>query len=102
VAKKTKQTSGETGSDPNKRRAKAETAKPRGSSATPKAKKPPVKKAKKVPAKSATPSVEPSDDEIRLRAYFISERRHRLNLPGDSSLDWIEARRQLLSEGGSR
>jgi outer membrane biosynthesis protein TonB len=43
--------------------------------------------------------VEPTDDEIRLRAYFLAERRHRLSLPGDSNHDWIEARRQLLEEG---
>src|SRR4029077_19240948 len=45
---------------------------------------------------------EPSDEEIRLRAYFISERRHRLALPGNASSDWLEAKRQLLSETGSR
>jgi hypothetical protein len=45
---------------------------------------------------------EPSDEEIRVRAYFISERRHRLALPGDASSDWLEAKRQLLSETGSR
>jgi hypothetical protein len=43
-------------------------------------------------------SVEPSDEQIRLRAYFISERRRRFALPGDAESDWLEARRQLLSE----
>jgi hypothetical protein len=43
---------------------------------------------------------EPTDEQIRLRAYFISERRHRLRLPGDASSDWLEAKRQLLSESG--
>ena len=33
-----------------------------------------------------------------MRAYFIAERRHRLNLPGDANTDWLEAKRQLLSE----
>jgi hypothetical protein len=42
---------------------------------------------------------EPSDDEIRLRAYFISERRRRFALAGDADSDWLEARRQLLAEG---
>ena len=42
-----------------------------------------------------------SDDEIRLRAYFISERRMRQGLPGDSGHDWLEARRQLLAEAGT-
>ena len=43
-----------------------------------------------------------SDDAIRLRAYFISERRRRFALPGDAESDWLEARRQLLSETGRR
>ena len=47
-------------------------------------------------------SAEPTDEEIRLRAYFISERRHRLALQGDASSDWLEAKRQLLSEPGPR
>jgi hypothetical protein len=41
---------------------------------------------------------EASDEEIRLRAYFISERRRRFALPGDADSDWLEAKRQLLSE----
>ena len=58
---------------------------------------------KKSPAKTAQspapkPPVEPTDDQIRLRAYFLAERRHRLALPGDSNHDWIEARRQLIEE----
>jgi hypothetical protein len=44
----------------------------------------------------------PTDEQIRIRAYFISERRHRLALPGDATSDWEEARRQLLSEASSR
>ncbi|TMP94824.1 MAG: DUF2934 domain-containing protein [Verrucomicrobia bacterium] len=44
----------------------------------------------------------PSDEEIRLRAYFISERRRRFALPGDADSDWLEAKRQLLSETGPR
>jgi hypothetical protein len=39
-----------------------------------------------------------SDEAIRMRAYFISEERKRLALPGDANSDWIEARRQLLAE----
>jgi hypothetical protein len=46
--------------------------------------------------------VDPTDEDIRMRAYFIAERRQRLALPGDSSSDWLEAKRQLLSEGGRR
>jgi len=44
----------------------------------------------------------PSDEEIRMRAYFISERRRRFALPGDADSDWLEGRRQLLSEAGRR
>jgi hypothetical protein len=44
----------------------------------------------------------PLDEAIRLRAYFISERRRRFALPGDTESDWLEARRQLLSELGPR
>jgi hypothetical protein len=45
-------------------------------------------------------TAEPSDEQIRLRAYFISERRRRFALRGDSGSDWLEAKRQLLSEAG--
>ena len=45
---------------------------------------------------------EPSDEEIRIRAYFIAERRIQLSLQGDSAHDWIEARRQLVEEANSR
>jgi len=41
---------------------------------------------------------EPSDADIRLRAYFIAERRVQLALHGDPALDWIEARQQLVQE----
>ena len=45
---------------------------------------------------------EPLDEQIRLRAYFISERRRRFALPGDAESDWLEAIRQLLAEAGHR
>jgi hypothetical protein len=48
-------------------------------------------------AKAVKPA-NPTDEEVRLRAYFVSERRHRLGLAGDASSDWLEAKRQLLSE----
>ncbi len=50
----------------------------------------------------ATEIAEPSDEAIRLRAYFISERRRRFALPGDAESDWREAKRQLVSEAGHR
>ena len=40
------------------------------------------------------------DEAIRIRAYFISEQRERVGIPGDANSDWIEARRQLLAELG--
>src|SRR5437667_191109 len=43
---------------------------------------------------------EPSDEEIRLRAYFISEHRRRFAIPGDADSDWREAKQQLLAESG--
>jgi hypothetical protein len=64
----------------------------------------PSKKKKTVPPKkpsaksAAKTTFEPTDDQIRLRAYFLAERRHKLSLPGDSNHDWIEARRQLIEE----
>ena len=50
---------------------------------------------------NAPRTVDPSDETIRLRAYFISERRRRFALPGDAESDWIEAKRQLLAEAGA-
>jgi hypothetical protein len=49
------------------------------------------------PAEPST-SGETSEEVIRLRAYFISERRRRFALPGDAESDWLEAKRQLLAE----
>ena len=43
---------------------------------------------------------EPSEDEIRLRAYFIAESRSHLRKPGDETTDWLEAKRQLFAEAG--
>lgn len=36
-------------------------------------------------------------DDIALRAYYISERRQHLGLPGDAQSDWLEAEKQLRS-----
>ena len=74
--------------------------KARSAATKPKAKKPaPKKKAATAPTEPA-PVAEPADDSIRIRAYFLAERRMRLSLPGDSAHDWIEARRQLIEESG--
>jgi hypothetical protein len=56
-----------------------------------------AKKARK-PNVARDTTIEPSEDTIRLRAYFISERRRRFALPGDAESDWLEAKRQLLAE----
>ena len=72
------------------------------------ARKSPATAKKKTAAKtkgtkgSKAAAIEPTDEEIRIRAYFIAERRHRLELTGDADTDWLEAKRQLLSELGPR
>lgn len=43
-----------------------------------------------------------NDDDIRIRAYFIAERRTREGIPGSSADDWLEARRQLQAEADPR
>src|SRR5438552_5212079 len=70
--------------------------------------KPAAKKARSPRKKATTPKTGAtqkekspiSDEAIRIRAYFISEQRERLAIPGDANSDWIEARRQLLAELG--
>ena len=86
---------------------RAEAAKTMGAAPKPKRKKAAPKKkvgaTKPVsPKKASSPRSrhEPTDEEIRIRAYFIAERRIQLALEGDSAHDWIEARRQLIEEAG--
>jgi len=62
----------------------------------------PKTRATRSPGARTTAASHPSDDQIRTRAYFIAERRHRFGLPGDAESDWLEAKRQLLSELGPR
>ena len=70
--------------------------------------KPAARKATSARKKAATPKTPAvkkgksrvSDEAIRIRAYFISEQRERVGIPGDANSDWIEARRQLLVELG--
>ncbi|HEX8678652.1 MAG TPA: DUF2934 domain-containing protein, partial [Chthoniobacterales bacterium] len=66
------------------------------------AKKAPAKKTpKKSAGKTSTrvkPAAEPSDEDIRIRAYFIAERRTQLSVDGDPANDWIQARQELLAE----
>jgi len=63
------------------------------------AKKKPASKGSKT-SKTATKvkAVSFSTDDIALRAYFISEKRHRLGIHGDEHSDWVEAERQLRKE----
>ena len=43
-----------------------------------------------------------NEEEIRIRAYLISEWRMQNGVAGDSAHDWLEARRQLQEESGKR
>jgi Protein of unknown function (DUF2934) len=52
--------------------------------------------------KAAPDSFMIPEEEIRMRAYFIAERRMREGIEGNSADDWLEARRQLLVEAGHR
>jgi hypothetical protein len=72
--------------------AKRKKPSPRKKSATQKSK----------PPTTAPLGPDPTDEQIQTRAYFISERRRRFDLPGDANSDWLEAKRQLLSEIGPR
>jgi hypothetical protein len=87
-------TNGKTSAPEPKKKARAATAPAKKKKAA--APKKPT--AKQPVAAAPKHTIEPTDDEIRLRAYFIAERRHKLSVPGDSNHDWIEARRQLIEE----
>ena len=39
-----------------------------------------------------------SNKDVALRAYYIAERRRKLDVPGDEMGDWVEAERQLRKE----
>ena len=64
--------------------------------------KKPETESKKISMPPEAGVADPSDDAIRLRAYFISERRRRFALPGDAESDWLEAKRLLLFEADRR
>jgi hypothetical protein len=76
----------------------------------PRVKKAPPKKApsKNVRARKKTPAkprldakpAPPTDEQIRLRAYFIGQQRAQKSIAGDHNSDWLEARRQLFEEAG--
>jgi hypothetical protein len=64
-----------------------------------------TKKPRKTGSKAKTSSKTPKSitflptfEQVQVRAYFISERRRKLGLPGDESHDWLTAERELLAE----
>jgi len=59
-------------------------------------------RAKTAQPPTAAGEVAVTDEEIRMRAYFIAERRVQNGIAGDSAHDWLEARRQLQEEAGKR
>ncbi|MBA2585402.1 MAG: DUF2934 domain-containing protein [Chthoniobacterales bacterium] len=40
----------------------------------------------------------PTDEEIRIHAYFIAEQRYQCGTPGDEASDWLQAKNQLIAE----
>ena len=42
----------------------------------------------------------PTFEQIQVRAYFISERRRKLGIPGDQHHDWVAAEQELRTELG--
>jgi hypothetical protein len=107
VEKKVADTAESTSPADNGNRVPAPRKKPRSAVDKPKPKKAAARKtatrvSRASSKKPSSPSSlrEPTDDEIRIRAYFLAERRIQLSLPGDSAHDWIEARRQLIEEAG--
>jgi len=53
-------------------------------------------------ARKTAPTEPFTDDDIRIRAYFIAEHRTRKGILGSSADDWLEARRQLQAEANLR
>lgn len=51
---------------------------------------------------SAPKPTSPSDEQISIRAYFLAQKRAEQAIAGDHNSDWLEAKRQLLEEAGSR
>jgi Protein of unknown function (DUF2934) len=77
----------------------AETKKPRKSSKTKSASN--AKSVSRAKSASNTPKLTahvPTFEQVQLRAYFISERRRKLGLPGDESRDWLTAEQELREE----
>lgn len=65
----------------------------------PQSKKTPVTK-NKSSSKSVVKKRIPSEEQIAVRAYFISEQRQREGGEGNHLTDWMEAERQLRESSG--
>lgn len=57
---------------------------------------------KSAPKRTTATGAKITDDEIRIRAYLISEWRAQNGVVGDSARDWLEALRQLQEESEKR
>lgn len=65
-----------------------------------------IERSKKATSKSASKKaapvnahrLKPTFEQIQVRAYFISEHRRKLGIPGDEHRDWITAEQELLTE----
>ena len=53
---------------------------------------------KPIPPTAAPLGLDPTEEQIQTRAYFISEHRRKLGLPGDEGHDWLTAERELMAE----
>jgi hypothetical protein len=60
--------------------------------------KPTSKSAGKKAALVNANRVKPTFEQIQVRAYFVSEHRRKLGVPGDEHQDWITAEQELLAE----
>jgi len=71
-------------------------------SARPEATKKKAKKRTKVTGlkgtKKSQSQLKPTFEQIRLRAYFISEQRRNAGIGGDEDEDWLRAERELRDE----
>ena len=59
---------------------------------------PPMPRSASSGKKKAAAALGFSNHDVALRAYYIAERRRKLDLPGDEMGDWVEAERQLRKE----
>jgi hypothetical protein len=55
-------------------------------------------KAKRVVKKAAPKPPAFTQNDVALKAYYISEKRRSEGLPGDEHQDWLEAERQIAAE----